>query len=49
MNIFKNIALLCLVSVLAMGGFTAANASDDIRIVKINDNRTTRWMCNLFV
>ncbi len=38
MNIFKNIALLCLVSVLAMGGFTAANASDDIRIVKINDS-----------
>ena len=38
MKIFKKIALLCLVAVFVMGGFTVANASDDIRIVKINDS-----------
>jgi thioredoxin-like negative regulator of GroEL len=38
MSIFKNIALLCIVAILSMGGFTVANANDDIRIVKINDS-----------
>jgi thiol-disulfide isomerase/thioredoxin len=34
----KRIALFSLVAALFMGGFAAANASDDIRIVKINDS-----------